>query len=729
MITRPRLAARAAISTLALLLAAPAFTQGAAPAGAPALPPAVSPAAGQTDPAAGPQDWGQTGLQLQWRDSAVKPGDDFARHANGKWDDKFTIPTDRTSWGAFQMLAVESEAQVHAILTDLVTQKPAADTPEGRIVAAYTAFMNQEAIERAGLAPARPVLDRIAAAQSRADLYALFAAPGLPSPIETSVDADAKQSDRYALQLSLGGLGLPDRDYYLSDNPRYPAIRAQYKAYLALLLKEAGHAEPEKAAEAVYALEAGMAATMWDRSLLRDSDITYNKLTMAEVAALPNGADLAAFIRAVGPGAAAAGPVIVAEMPPTPAELAGTQLSPAEIKAKLGGGMPAMLAFVAAQPLETWKAWAAAHFLIGHAPYLPRRIDEANFAFYGKLLSGQPEQRARWKRGITVVESQLGELLGRIYAEKHFPPTSKAAMDELVANLRKAMAANLAALPWMSPATRAEAEAKLAAFTPKIGAPERYKDYAGLTVSADSALANALASENWSAAFHDQRIGQPVDRSEWFMLPQTVNAYYSPERNEIAFPAAILQPPFFNPAADPAVNYGAIGAVIGHEMGHGFDDQGSKFDGTGNLRDWWTAADKARFKGLTAKLVAQYNAFCPFDSGQTCVNGKLTLGENIGDLGGLSLAYRAYRLSLGGKSAPVIEGLTGDQRFFLSWAQVWRSKQREEAARQQLLVDPHAPAQYRINGIVRNFGEWYAAFGVKPGDRLYLAPRDRVQIW
>ncbi|WP_298198998.1 M13 family metallopeptidase [Novosphingobium sp.] len=705
-------------AALALTLIAPATAQTAAPtASAPAAP---------SDEVG---DWGKAGLQTQWIDRAVKPGDDFFRYVNGKWVDQFEIPSDRTAWGSFHQLRALSESRVRAILDDLAAKKPAPGSDEGRILAAYTAFMDQDAIEAAGLTPARPLLDKIAAVRSADDLLPLFAAPGLPSPFDAGVDADPKQSDRYALQLSLGGLGLPDRDYYLSDNPRFPPIRAQYKAYTAMLLGEAGIADPQGMAEKVYALETELARASWDRAVSRDSDLTYHKLTVAEIAALPGGADLLAFIRANGPTAAAAPAVIMAELPLTPEQIEKARLTPDDLKAKVGGGIPAALGLIRSQPLDVWKAWLAARFLSNHAAYLPKRIDDASFAFYGKLLSGQPEQRARWKRAVDVVERQLGDLLGQIYAARYFPAANRAAMTELVGNLRKAMAANLAELSWMGPATRAQAEAKLAAFTPKIGSTDKWKDYAGLTVAPNTAFANALAASTWQSAFYDKRIGQPIDRSEWYMQPQTVNAYYSPQRNEIVFPAAILQPPFFNLSADPAVNYGAIGAVIGHEMGHGFDDQGAKFDGTGNLRDWWTDADKKNFVALTDRLVDQYNKLCPFDGGKTCVNGRLTLGENIGDIGGVSLAYRAYKLSLGGKPAPVIDGLTGDQRFFMGYAQVWRSKYREETARQLLLIDPHSPAKYRVNGIVRNFPEWYQAFGVKPGDALYLPPEQRIRIW
>ncbi len=709
------------LNRIFLLTAAPAVLAFLAPGAVAQTPPAPTPA---------PEtNWGASGIQQQWIDASVRPGDDFFRHVNGKWIASHDIPADKTAYGAFHILRDESEARLRTILDELVASRPAPGTQEARIVAAYAAYMDQDAIERAGLAPARPVLDRIAAVQDTAGLFELFAAPGIPSPIGGSVDPDPKDSAVYSLGLSLSGLGLPDRDYYLSDNPRYPEIRTKYKALLAQLLAEAGYADALAMAERVYALETGMARVMWDREVLRNDDLTYHKLTMAEIAAMPRGADLAAFIRASGPGGAAAKSVRITEMPLTPAQIAAARLKPEDVKAKLGGGFPAMLDYIAAQPLDVWKAWATAQYLTAHAPYLPGRIDEACFAFFGKLLNGQPEQRPRWKRAISVVEGQLGEQLGRVYAARYYPPASRAAMADLVGNLRKAMGANLSTLKWMGPQTRAEAEAKLAAFTPKIGSPEVWKDYAGMEIRPDAPLANAMARAKWGSDFADARIGKPVDRSEWHMLPQTVNAYYNPPMNEIVFPAAILQPPFFNPSADPAVNYGAIGAVIGHEMGHGFDDQGSKYDGTGNLRDWWTAGDKARFVALTDRLVDQFNGHCPFDAGQTCVNGSLTLGENIGDLGGLSLAYRAYHLSLGGKAAPVIGGLTGDQRFFMAFAQVWRSKYREETARQLLIVDPHSPAQFRTNGIVRNFDEWYKAFGVKPGDRLYLPPEKRLRIW
>jgi putative endopeptidase len=682
-----------------------------------------APTAGPTQPAA--NAWGSFGVQTQWIDPAVRPGDDFDRYVNGKWIDATPMPPDKTRIGSFIALRDLSEDRLHAILDGLLASKPAAGSSQARVAAAYEAFMDVDAISAAGLAPAQPMLDRIAAAKTTDDLLALFATPGLDAPIKASVDADEKQSDRYALSLGQGGLGLPDRDYYLVDNPKFRDIRAKYLDYLTLLLGKAGYADARAAAQSVFALETAMARESWDRALERNRDLTYNKLTVAELDALQPGV-IRTFLKDLG--ADRASEVIVPQMPPTDAELANAKFTPA-MKAKLGGGVPATLKLITATPIATWQAYLAAHFLSDHAAVLPKDIDDAHFALYGTLLSGQQEQRARWRRGIGAVESQIGELLGKLYAERFFPPANKAAMDALVGNLRAAMAADLADLKWMSPATRHEAEAKLAAFTPKIGAPAKYKTYAGLAIDAARPLANSLAAAKWQMDFQLARIGKPVDRSEWFMFPQTVNAYYNPTFNEIVFPAAILQPPFFNLSADPAVNYGAIGAVIGHEMGHGFDDQGAKSDGAGNLRDWWTPQDKAAFEALTGKLVGQYDAFCPFDEGKTCVNGQLTLGENIGDLGGLSLAYRAYHLSLHGREAPVIDGYTGDQRFFLAFAQIWRGKVREQMARQFLVTDPHSPPEYRVNGIVRNFDEWYRAFDVQPGDKLYLPPDQRIRIW
>jgi putative endopeptidase len=670
--------------------------------------------------------WGTFGVQTQYIDPATRPGDDFARYVNGKWLDAAEIPADRTRYGSFIALSDLSEQRMHEILEQLLVTKPVPGTPGARVAAAYSAFMDTAAIEKAGLAPIEPTLKRIAAAKTTQDLVSLFAEPSLASPFGLGVEVDAKDSAHYALYASQAVLGLPDRDYYLVDTPRNREIQGKYKQYLAFALGEAGYADPAKAAEAVYALETKMAAANWDRALGRNRDLTYNKLSVDEFAALAPEVPLKALLAKIGAGKATN--IVVSQLPPTQEELAAAHYTP-EMAAKLGGGVPALAKLVASEPVSSWQALLASRLIASKAAFLPARIDEATFAFYGTTLNGQPQQRPRWKRAISVVEQQVGELAGQLYAERWFPPANKAAMQTLVSNLRVAMAADLTDLKWMSPATRTQAEAKLAAFTPKIGYPDKYKTYDGLVLDPGTPLANSFAADRWETDYEINKIGKPVDKTEWQMFPQTVNAYYDPTRNEIVFPAAILQPPFFNLSADDAVNYGAIGAVIGHEMGHGFDDQGSKSDGTGNLRDWWTPADKAAFVALTDKLVAQYNQFCPFDQGQTCVNGRLTLGENIGDLGGVSLAYRAYRMSLNGKEPPVIDGFTGDQRFFMAYAQVWRQKAREATARQLLVTDPHSPPEYRVNGIVRNFDEWYKAFDVKPGDKLYLPPAQRLRIW
>ncbi|MFM5931168.1 MAG: M13 family metallopeptidase, partial [Novosphingobium sp.] len=681
---------------------------------------AIKPAADKTD------GWGAAGIQTWYNDPAIKPGDDFNRFVNGKWLDTAEIPADRTSTGGFVVLRDLSETRMKAIMDELVASNPAPGTDAARVVAAYTAFVDTDAIEARGLAPLQPHLDRIKAVNSVAALIDLFGEPGVPAPINVGVGVDAKQSDSYALYARQGGLGLPDRDMYLLDNPRFRQFQSEYKKYMTFIFTELGYGDPAKTAEDVYALEHKIAERTWDRTLGRNRDLTYNKMSLDDFAALAPGVPLKELALKTSGGKV--NEIIVSQLPPTAEEIAAAKLTPEQV-AKISGGVPAIASLIASEPLSVWQSWLAKNLAMGASSVLPRRFDEANFAFYGKLLSGQPEQRPRWKRGIGAVEGMAGELVGKIYAERHFPAANKAAMERLVGNLRKAMALNLAELKWMGPQTRVQAVAKLDAFDPKIGYPVKFKTYDGLEFKADDPVGNALAASRWGFADSISRLGKPVDRTEWGMLPQTVNAYYNSTKNEIVFPAAILQPPFFNLKADDAVNYGAIGTVIGHEMGHGFDDQGSKSDGAGNLRDWWTPEDKANFIKLGDALVAQYNAMCPLDEGKTCVNGRLTLGENIGDLGGISLAYRAYKLSLGGKQAPVIGGLTGDQRFFMAYAQVFKEKKRDAAVRQQILTDPHSPGQFRVNGIVRNIDEWYKAFNVKPTDKLYLPPEKRLRIW
>ena len=714
------LTASAALLALAAPLAAKPATDHSGHAGHAGHAKPQAAAADRTD------GWGSFGVQTQWIDRATKPGDDFNQFVSGKWLATATIPADRTRFGSFDALGVLSETRMHAILEELAQGVQPAASDAARVAAAYKAYMDTDSIEKAGIAPLQPLIARVRAAKTPEQLAILFAEPIISSPVNLGVGVDAKNSSAHAIYARQAQLGMPDRDMYLVENPRFKEFQAKYKDYLTFIYTELGYADPAKTAADVYALEYKMAQANWDRTIGRNRDLTYNKMSLDAFAALAPNVPLKAMVAALGGQPQTE--IIVAQLPPTADQLTALKIKPADA-AKLGGGVPALAAMIASEPAGVWHDWVIKNMVNSSASVLPKRFDDANFAFYGKLLSGQPEQRVRWKRAIGAVEGMIGELVGKIYAERHFPAANKTAMEQLVGNLRLAMAANLKDLKWMGPETRKQAQAKLDAFTPKIGYPAKYKAYPGLEMTADSAFANGLATARWSQADQVRRLGQPVDRSEWGILPQTVNAYYSPTLNEIVFPAAILQPPFFNLKADPAINYGGIGAVIGHEIGHGFDDQGAKSDGTGNLRDWWTAEDKANFVKLTDALAAQYSTFCPLDDGKTCVNGRLTIGENIGDVGGISLAYRAYKMSLKGKPAPVIGGFTGDQRFFMGFAQVWRDLIREPRLRQQILTDPHSPARYRVNGTLPNIDEWYKAFNVKPGDKLYRPPEQRIRIW
>ena len=658
----------------------------------------------------------------------VKPGADFNAYVNGPWIAANPLPPEFSRLGAFTLLSEKSTSDVKALMDDLLAKNPdALNGDERRIVDAYRSFLDTQAIEDAGLDPARPYLDRIMAAGSLDDLAMLWAEPGFASPLGGGVNVDAKQPDRQVAYIGFGGLGLPDRDYYLDDSEKGRAIQAQYKAYLAFLLGEAGYADAAAQADAIYAFEDSIARTVaWDRAVRRNRDLTYNTVTADEMAAMAGKVPATAMLAAMGLDKSPT--YVVSLMPPTDEEVAALGLDEATL-AKIGSGLPGMFDLLGETPVATLKAWMVKEFLSAHAAVLPQRFDEASFAFYGKALRGTPEQRPRWKRAIAEAEDMLGELIGKSYVERYFPPENKAAMDQLVANLRIAMGESITAITWMSEATKAEARAKLESFDPKIGYRDNLETYEGLTITAGDPIASRMAAAKWEWADNVAKLGAPIDRTEWFMLPQTVNAYYNSTKNEIVFPAGILQQPFFALSNDIAVNYGAIGGVIGHEIGHGFDDQGSKSDATGALRNWWTDADRKAFDALGNALVAQYNAFCPLDNGTTCVNGRLTLGENIGDVGGLSLAWRAYKIATKGQELPVIDGLTGDQRFFLAWAQVWRSAQREENYRNRLRTDSHSPEEYRVNGVVRNIDEWYEAFGVEPGDTLYLPPEDRVRIW
>lgn len=658
----------------------------------------------------------------------IKPGDDFNAYVNKRWIDATPLPADFSRIGAFVLLGEKSTYDVKALMDELMAKDAASlSGDERRILDTYRTYLDTSAIEAAGLAPAQPYLARIKGAKTLDDLAMLWAEPGFASPVGGGVGVDAKQPDRHIATVGFGGLGMPDRDYYLDTSEKGVAIQAKYKEYLTFLLGEAGYANPAAMAETVYAFEDTIARKVaWDRAVRRNRDLTYNLLTADELSAIGGKVPVTAMLAAIGidksPG------FVVSLMPPTPEEIAKFKLDEAT-QAKIGTGLPGMFALLGETPVETLQAWMIKEFLSANAAVLPARFDAANFEFFGKTLRGTPQQRPRWKRAIGEAEGLLGELIGKEYVARYFPAENKVAMDELVANLRLALRESIGEITWMGAETKTQALAKLDSFDPKIGYRPNLETYDGLAITAGDPIANRMAAARWGQADNVAKLGQPIDRTEWGMLPQTVNAYYNSVKNEIVFPAGILQPPFFALSNDIAVNYGAIGGVIGHEMGHGFDDQGSKSDATGMLRNWWTDEDRAAFDKLGDRLVAQYNSFCPLDEGKTCVNGRLTLGENIGDVGGLSMAYRAYKIATKGMDVPVIDGLTGDQRFFLAWAQVWRSTQREANYRNRLVTDSHSPEEYRVNGVVRNLDEWYEAFGVKPGDAMYLPPEERVRIW
>ena len=711
-------------SACALAIAFPAFAQSAAPT--PAAKP--MPAAAVASSKLPTMDFGTWGFDPAAIDQSVDPGDDFFAYANSKWLAANPLPTEFSRFGAFTMLSEKSTADVKSLIDELVAKDPATLTnDEARIVAAYRGYLDTAAIDAAGLAPAQPYLAKIKGAGSLPALVKIWGEPGIPSPLGGGVNVDAKEPTRYSVYVGAGGLGLPDRDYYLNSTPKDVEIQTKYREYLTFLLGQAGYSDAAGMAQKVYAFEDQIARTVsWDRATRRNRDLTYNALTPAQLAALDPAFPVAEMLAANGFGKTDR--FIVGDLKPSTARIAELKLDPATV-AKIGGGTPAMMALLRATPIDVLQAWTAKNFLDGNAAVLPSAIDKAQFAFRGTVLSGTPEQRPRWKRAIGEAEGLIGERVGAAYAARYFPPASKAAMDKLVVNLRKAMALSIQQNDWMSAATKKEAMAKLDAFDPKIGYRDNLETYEGLAIDANSPLANRMAAAKWQNDYQLAKLGGPIDRTEWGMLPQTVNAYYNPTKNEIVFPAGILQQPFYGLTADAAVNYGGIGAVIGHEMGHGFDDQGSKSDGTGMLRNWWTDADRAAFDKKGDMLVSQYGAFCPLDDGKTCVNGRLTLGENIGDVGGLNLAYRAYKLSLNGKPDKVIDGLTGDQRFFLAWAQVWRAQQREASTRQRLRTDSHSPEEYRTNGAVRQMDAWYKAFRVTPDDALYLPPDQRVVIW
>ena len=645
-------------------------------------------------------DWGYDASAM---DRSVKPGDDFWEYVNGNWDKNTPIAADRASAGPFVTLSDKSEKDVHEILEQLAND-PNRDHLSQQLGDYYSSFLDQNAIDAAGTAPLRPYLAEINAAKTRGQLLSLFVKPGFASPVDVGIDANFKDPNRYAVFASQATLGMPSREYYLEDNAKMKAHRAAYRDYIVSIEKLAGLPGGEAAADRIIALETALSKAQWPAADRRDIDKIYNPMTPAQLQKLAPQFDWKATLAKSGLGTAKT--IIVTE--PSAVSGAGKIL--------------------ASMPLSTWKEWLAFRFVSDHSAYLPKAIDDAHFAFYSKELNGVQEQRARWKRSVAAVNNALGEGVGEIYVKTHFPPASEAQMKELIGNLEEAYRERISSNQWMDETTRKAALEKLAAFEPRIGHPVKYIDYSSMKVVKGQPLANAMAAADFDWKLQLKRFPKPVDRTLWGMYPQTINAYYNPLANQITFPAAILQPPFFDPNADPAANYGAIGAVIGHEMGHGFDNEGRKFDPTGKLRDWWSPEAAKSFTQKTDALVAQYNGFYPWPD--LHVNGKLTLGENIGDLSGVEASYAAYKkYTAKHGEPPVIDGLTGDQRFFIAYAQAWQEKQREDAERQQVITDEHSPGRYRVNGVVRNVDAWYKAFNVQPGDKLYLPPEQRVRIW
>jgi putative endopeptidase len=647
---------------------------------------------------------GSWGFDQSGMDTSVKPGDDFYRYANGKWLDSNTIPADLTSWGTFSKLDVDTEVQVHAILEELKPGAPEG-SPEQKVHDFYRSYLDVEAIEKAGMAPAEPGLGDIAAAKTHADIARLMGRPdlGLATPVNIGVTIDEKNPDRYIAIVVQSGLSLPDRDYYLRKDPQFVELRSKFVEHVERMLTLAGDADAKRQAQAVLDLETQIAQRHWPVEKRRERELTYNLRTGKQLRALASNYPWQEYLTAAG----------LADQP---------EFVVAELDA-----VQSLAAFFTSVPVDRWRTYLRYHYLVAHAGVLPKALDEERFEFYGRVLNGQQQQRERWRRAIDAIDGAIGEVVGQLYVKQHFPPEAKEKMVELVENLRRAYAHRIRGLSWMSEETKKAALEKLETFKPKIGYPDKWKDYSALEVRPNDAFGNAVRARVFEWKYDLERLSRPTDRDEWFLTPQTVNAYYNPTFNEIVFPAAILQPPYFDPHADPAVNYGAIGGVIGHEMGHGFDDQGAKSDAHGVLRTWWKPEDETAFKSLVDRIVEQYSQYEPLPGLK--LNGRLTAGENIGDLGGLTVAYAAYKLSLNDKEAPVLDGLTGDQRFFLSWAQAWRELRREEALRNRVMSNPHSPAMYRVIGVVRNMDEWYAAFDVQPGDKLYLPPEERVRIW
>ncbi|HTK59560.1 MAG TPA: M13 family metallopeptidase [Sphingomicrobium sp.] len=644
------------------------------------------------------------GVDLTAMDSSVKPGDDFFDYVNGAWAKRTEIAPDRTFVGIDSVLNDQIDKDVRAIVED-TAKNPAGYGRIGQQVGDfYGSWMDEAAIAAKGAAPLKPYLDRIAAVKDKGDLVDLFATVGYESPVGVSIYPDLSHPTQYAVYAGQSGLGMPNRDYYLLQGAKYDAYRAAYRTYVTKIQELAGIPDAAAKADRIIALETAIARVHWTPEQSRDIDKIYNPMDRTK---LNNFAPELQWDRALAKsGLGDVKTVVVTET--TAVQAIGKMLD--------------------SVPLSTWKDYLAYHFVSDHASYLPKAFDDASFDFFSKTLRDVPTQRDRWKRGVSLVNGALGEAVGQIYVQRHYPAESDRQMGELIANIRAALQEKIETNSWMDEPTKKEAVAKLAAFDPRIGHPVKYIDYSTLKVDRNDLLGNVMRSEQFDRDLLLTRMKKPVDRSLWDMTPQTNNAYYDPTQNQITFPAAILQPPYFDPDADPAANYGSIGATIGHEIGHGFDDQGRKFDGSGKLRDWWTPATAKKYDAHAATLVSQYNSYEPVPG--VHIKGQLTLGENLGDLGGLEVAYSAYRRYVAQHGEPpVIGGLTGDQRFFIAYGYSWETKQREGALRAQLLTNEHSPAKYRVNGVVRNVDAWYKAFNVQPGDKMYLPPEQRVHVW
>ncbi len=686
---------------LMILLCAGTVLAGCATTPAPVetVAPAETASPAAEAPAAPKPQLGTFGFDATGMDTSVRAGDNFYTYANGTWAKNTPIPADKSNYGMFGALDDLSRERTRTLIEE------SAKDPNSRIGAAYASFMDEAAIETKGLAPFQPWLNQVKGLGSKAQLPALYAEAmklGVSTPFGGYVGQDDKNPDQYILSMSQGGLGMPDRDYYLSADAKLKETRAKYLQHLTNVLTLAGEPNPAARAKAVLDLETGIARAHWNRVDSRDADKTYNKMTVAELERRAPGFDFSDLIQATG--AQGADSLVVAQ----PSAITG------------------IAALVRRAPLGVLKDQLLIRSLDAYAAYLPKAFDQEQFSFYGTALSGTPQQEERWKRAVSFTVGALQDDVSKLYVARYFPPETKAAADQLVKNVVDAMGRRIDALTWMAPATKQRARAKLANFTTKIGYPDRWRDMSALEIDRADVLGNALRSNRFDYAYNVGKLGQPIYRWEWGMTPMTVNAYANFGMQEIVFPAAILQPPFFDPNADPAVNYGGIGAVIGHEISHHFDDQGSKYDETGRLNEWWTAADKAAFAAATKQLAAQYDAYEIFPGAS--VKGAFTLGENIGDLAGLTVAFDAYKHSLNGQAAPTLDGMTADQRFYLGWAQVWRRNYREANLRQRLITDPHSPSEQRV-WVVRNLDPWYGAYNVQPGEKLYLAPEARVRVW